>query len=285
MAMVSYKKGRINDAIEAFKKTVEIAPDNAFAHYGLAAAYIETGKYGEAIKELNRNLRFSPHDKGSIFRLKYVPKLRLPPEKEIKAARTAAAKDSDNPVVHHWLAVVLILMNIPEGVVDELRKAISLDPKNAEYHYDLAYILDMNDDPGAIEELREALRIKPKYLDAIFLLGEYYVNHEKIDDAIRMFKKAAKAAPENALPHYYLGSIYADQGMIKDARKELKQSLKLDPDNFEARRKLAQLYTEDEQYDEAIGEYEKLVDMEPGIKNARESLEKLKEMKKESCRR
>ena len=115
MAMVHYKKKSLGEAIEAYKKAIEAAPDNAYSHYGLATVYLETGRYGEAVDEFKRTLRFIPHDKGAKFRLNYISKLSRKPGDEIKAAREAVANDPGNAAAHHWLGVVLILMNIPEG--------------------------------------------------------------------------------------------------------------------------------------------------------------------------
>ena len=49
-----YHSRRYEDALEQYKKNVELFPDNATAHLGLGLTYVEIGKHEEAIVELEK---------------------------------------------------------------------------------------------------------------------------------------------------------------------------------------------------------------------------------------
>jgi len=59
------------------------------------------------------------------------------------------------------------LSQMPARAVEELNKAIILDPENAEPHYQLAMIYDntLYDYPRALEQFRETLRLDPYHID------------------------------------------------------------------------------------------------------------------------
>ena len=52
--------GRFEEAVSAFKKAIQISPDNIFAHLGLTQAYIYLGREQEARAEATEVLRINP---------------------------------------------------------------------------------------------------------------------------------------------------------------------------------------------------------------------------------
>jgi adenylate cyclase len=61
--------GRFEEAVSAYKKSIQRSPDNIFAHYGLAATYIWLGREKEARIEAAEVLRINPK-----FSLDYLAK-------------------------------------------------------------------------------------------------------------------------------------------------------------------------------------------------------------------
>jgi len=57
-----FNKSEIPQAIEAYKKAIEQAPDNAMAHYQLGMCYVNMAKFKEAIVELETFTKMSPKD-------------------------------------------------------------------------------------------------------------------------------------------------------------------------------------------------------------------------------
>ena len=52
--------GRFEEAVSAYKKAIQLAPDNIIAHIGLAATYSMMGREKEARAEAAEVLRINP---------------------------------------------------------------------------------------------------------------------------------------------------------------------------------------------------------------------------------
>src|ERR1022692_1836753 len=59
------KQGRLDVAIQEFRKVTELQPDSAVGHAHLGDAYFQNGEYGAAIPELERALRLNPNLMGT----------------------------------------------------------------------------------------------------------------------------------------------------------------------------------------------------------------------------
>ena len=52
---------RYNKAINAYKQTIRLKPDDAKAHCGLGVAYVELGRYQEAVEACKEAIRLKPN--------------------------------------------------------------------------------------------------------------------------------------------------------------------------------------------------------------------------------
>jgi len=82
------QEGRLDVAIQEFRKVTELQPDSAFGHANLGDAYFQNGEYSAAIPELELALRLSP----------------------------------DLPAAHETLGVALLLQGNPEAALPHLEK-------------------------------------------------------------------------------------------------------------------------------------------------------------------
>lgn len=96
----------------------------------------------------------------------------------------------------------------PEAI-NSLKKAIHLDPNNAEMHYKLgqAYArLPCHQE--ATTEFQEAIRLDPNNGKAYFSLGLIYVNLQNYSDAITKFQETIHRNPKFGEAHFNLGYVY-----------------------------------------------------------------------------
>lgn len=288
LGTIHFKGQEIGKAAGFYQKAIEASPGIAYAHYGLALCHIKAGKYGDATREFGRALYFDPSMMDVRFRMKYLPKLRLSPEEELDSAFYTVEKNPDDPEAHHWLGVVSLLLLARDDHCDDLEKAISLDPDNSCYRYDLAAEHDFSDaDVSTPELLNSLLAMDPTYTDALLHLGVFDIDHLNHDEAISVFRRAIELMPGDDLPYYLLGSLYdlinkideEDPEPYDEACKALKMAIKLNPENFNAHLMLARIYERARHYDKAIKEYGQVLGIEPCIREAKEKVEKLRKMK------
>ena len=85
-----------------------------------------------------------------------------------------------------------------QRALDDLAKAIELDPDELLYRAELAVVnIRVGRSEEAIRILQEALKIEPEYAEAYRLMGQAYVQLKKKDEACESFAKAKELGDPN----------------------------------------------------------------------------------------
>lgn len=142
--------------------------------------------------------------------------------------------------------------NRDEEAVEDLRKAVELDPDFAEAHYRLGLAL------RATDQKEEA--------DKVFA------------DAVKAYEKLTKQEPKNAEASYFLGLCYEKLGKYEDAARALKDSVhnlsESDENRDDKYYELAIVQYKLAQYDEAVAALNKALEINPNNYPASDLLEK-----------
>ena len=144
---------------------------------------IVSGKYKEAINELNRAKKMDP--------------------KNIK--------------VHNLLGWAYIHLQKYDKSSLIFQEVLNMDPKNEMAHANLGYINHKRGLYGeAIEKLsaiEKNAKNKQAVLYALFYLGLVYYEREMFEDAVEFLNKAINVGPNLYEAYYYLGKAYQKQGL------------------------------------------------------------------------
>lgn len=140
-----------------------------------------------------------------------------------------------------------------ETGIDAARKAVSLNPKHAEYHRILGtlcgQVIPANVLSGlkygrcALDSVNKALEINPNFA-AGFLsrgVGNYYLPKEfggGVDLAIRDLQKAVQIDPKLADAHHWLGLALRKANKNSEARAEFQKALQLNPNRLWTKQQL-----------------------------------------------
>ena len=85
-----------------------------------------------------------------------------------------------------------------QRALDDLAKAIELDPDELLYRAELAVVnIRVGRSEEAIRILQEALKIEPEYAEAYRLMGQAYIQLQKKDEACESFAKAKELGDPN----------------------------------------------------------------------------------------
>ena len=178
------------------------------------------------------------------------------------AAQKAVEEDPEN--ADHLFLYGLILTDLKQfseaGV--QLRKALSLQPDNAEYHYRLAALLlqekmewkatlglDRRDvstrvvlgtEQEALDSLETAVKLDPNHFKARLHLGRTYYDHNQHPKARRQFEAVLEKDPDYAWLHYHLSMLHSNRGDFQAAIRELERELELHPGHSQARLELGE---------------------------------------------
>lgn len=140
----------------------------------------------------------------------------------------AAEMDPRNPNIHMSLAVAYRNRGLPEDAEKNLRRAISLDDENPEFHQALgALLLDLHRYAEAVPELEAAakdLRYRtPHY--AFTNLGYAYLGQGDAPRAIDNFRQALVTAPNYVFAHRGMGDAYYLLGRYGEAAESYRAGL------------------------------------------------------------
>jgi len=202
-------KGDLKKAEAAFKKALELEPNDPVVHYNLAQVYLSQGKLDEALEMLERGVALDPE--SAQLQLLYGKALAVKGE-------LAKAEEA-------------------------FKKGTQLDPLNAGAWLSLGqvYYLEKKYDE-AVKALQNSIELDPlSYPEAYFYLGRTLLEQGKKEEARSNFSKAVKLAPENAEYHYWLARSLIELGKKAEAKLELEKALSLNPKHEAAKKALAEL--------------------------------------------
>jgi tetratricopeptide (TPR) repeat protein len=121
-----------------------------------------------------------------------------------------------------------------------LRRAIDLDPRNAEAYCALAGACESSHLPDvAVELYQEAVRADPDCACAHKSLASYYLAQERFEDAVRECLRATELDPAYEPGYVELALASERAGDAAQAAAALEQAIRLNPDNLQYRLGLA----------------------------------------------
>ena len=193
----------LKQALGYFQQAIALDENYALAHADLADTYgfLSNAEYGEmAPKEV-------------------IPKAKA-------SALRAVAIDDTLAEGHAALGRTLGFERDWEGAGRELRRAIELDPNNADgLRYYSVYLARLGKVDEALVEARRAWGIEPSAPGRMMVLGWIHYYRREYDQAIEQCRQALEIDPNFYSARLKLGMAYAQKGMFDQAITELQESV------------------------------------------------------------
>jgi Tfp pilus assembly protein PilF len=192
MGAAYHSLGRYEEAAESFRKASELQPNTASFHGGLGEAYQHLGRVADAEKEFRVALKSGP----------------------------------DAPQAYTELAALLFLQNKFDEADDLVRRGNEYLPKNVAGYALVSNLLQhLNHGAEAEAALRKALQSDPNNALALNNLGYSMVErNEKLEEALAMIQRAVKAEPKNAAYLDSLGWAYFKLEKFEEAERYLAEA-------------------------------------------------------------
>ncbi len=159
------QSGLPESADRFYRRALELDPTNGAALMGVAATAERTGKYREALRNLEEMVRAHPDDSEARLRLA-VNLSRVSTVKRAHAAFERCLKP-DNPswirsIAYQELAEALIEKQSLREARALLEKATAALPDNQRLAIQLAYVLDRLGDPLAARKVADGVAARPQ---------------------------------------------------------------------------------------------------------------------------
>jgi tetratricopeptide (TPR) repeat protein len=236
------KQGDWEGAAAAYRKALELKPDNPDAHAAYGSALANHGATEEAKVHLLRAIELNPK----------------------------------HAVAHCTLGVVLKEENKTAEAIAHCREALKLDPDLAEAHFTLGSILlGTGSLAEAAHHLSEAARLGAMPQQAHHLLGLALLRQEKLSEAIAEFRLALAEKPDYAAAHFRLGQALLRQNDLQQAEKHLRTAIQLEPKAPDAYYDLGRLLLLRGQASEGIPYFRRAVELDPNFVTALNALARI----------
>ena len=261
-----YKKGDYVNAIAFLKKAREENPEDGEALQLLGLSYYLAGRPAEAIPELEKVQTWFASanvDAAYILGICYIQ------TKDYPNARKAFAKMFDVPAesAASYLFTARMLLRQDFGPVAEeyAHKAVALDPKLPLAHQLLGelYLYHSQIDE-AIAEFRKELEINPGNATAYYKLADGYSRVQKYDEAERLLQRSIWLDSTSTGPYILLGKVLEKKGETELAVRALQRALAMDPNNPIPHHLLGQAYRDLGKNEEADRELKVAGQLEQG---------------------
>jgi tetratricopeptide (TPR) repeat protein len=217
------------------------------AHFNLGAALADMGKPGEAIQEYRRVLDLRPDDAVARNSLGAALQSLGNTDEAIAEYHEALRLRPDYLDASYNLGSALLSEDHGEEAAAQFQAVVKAKPNDADAHANLARALALAGNlTGAAGEFEAAVRLGPQNADAHYGLGRVFAAQGDLAQAAAEFEDALRIDPGLASAHSDLGTVFAMQGKFARAVAEYQSALRIDPglatarDNLErARSKLA----------------------------------------------
>ncbi|MGE5303905.1 MAG: tetratricopeptide repeat protein, partial [Alphaproteobacteria bacterium] len=249
--------GRSDEAIEHFRKTLEIDPEHADSHYNLGKLLLRRGDFGESAEHFRRVLKLNPKDAGAFNGLGLISANKGQLDEAIGYFRRALELNPSDGGTHNNLAIALAAHGNTEEAILHFRRALEANPSDAATHSNLARaLLQKGDTEGAVQHLRRALEINPKDAAIHSTLGMILARQGNLAEATRHFRSALEFNSNDPGTHVNLAVTLARQNDVEGAAKHFQEALRLRPDLAEAHAGLARVLAMQGKTDEAVRHYQ-----------------------------
>jgi predicted O-linked N-acetylglucosamine transferase (SPINDLY family) len=243
MGNVLQRQNKLEEAIEAYKKTLSIKPDYANAYYNMGNALKEQSKLEEAIQAYNKVLSIKPDSAEAYYNMGIALHDQNKLEEAIEVYNKALAIKPDYADAFNNMGSALQEQNKLEEAIEAYNKALSIKPDYANAYYNMGNALkEQSKLEEAIQAYNKALTIKPDYAEAYNNMGIALQDQGKLEEALDVYNKALVLKPNDAGVYNNMGIALKDQGKLEEAIKAYNKALKINPNHEAARtEKLHQL--------------------------------------------
>lgn len=282
IGMNSATNGDLKTAEEAWRKSIELEPNNADVRTKLGAILQGQGKLDEASTQYQEAIRVNPdfapaHQSFGVLLVNQGKKDEA--VTSLTKARDLFKKDGkteEQVKTQTQLAVLEAEQGKADLAVADLKEVTKLKPDFLAAHYVLAEVLASQGKPDeAVATLRKAKELFKKegnneksaeiQTNLALLLGK----QQKVDEAVREVKEAINIKPDYAPAYYTLARALNTQGKPEEAITNLRKAKDLfkeqgkTPQLIESQFNLALLLGQQKKLDESIAEAKDLTTIKP----------------------
>lgn len=249
--------GKIDEAIQAFSRCVELDAKQSTAMTALVELLFKRKQHAQAVGVLKRLVTLKPMEAKGFKRLGEALHAIKQHAEAATAFRRACDLSPDDAPLLHQLGLCLQALGDKDGAINVYQQCLQMKPELAAAHNNLAILLaDKGEFELAVKEYELALKHDGKLFQTRCNLGGLLRKMGRLDDSIACLEEAVRLRSDCAEAWCNLGNSLGDAGRAAEAMKCYRNALLCKPDYPQARlnRSLGLLRLED--FEHGWAEYE-----------------------------
>ncbi|SRR5579871_474581 len=224
-------RGELDEAERDFLQVVEIDPQAGAAYANLGVVYMRRKQWGKALGELKKAEALMPRVAGVRLNIGLVYYRQNEFLQAIPEFEAVVRAQPDTPQARFLLGQCYFFTDRWAEAVATLEPLWEQESGNLQYLYMLsnaAYRAGRKDlDERAGTQL---LKVGGDSSEYQLIVGEYYLNREEYDAALKQFEAAAKGDPRLPFVHFYMGRVHMGKQEYAEAREEFLKDAAIEPD-------------------------------------------------------
>ena len=257
-------QGKLDAAIDCYRKALVLKPDYAEAHSNLGVALQEQGKLEDAVDSCRRALSLKPDFANAHYNLGLALQDQGKLDEAVESYRKALALKPDYAEAHGNLGVALQGQGKLDEAIEQYHRALLFKPDYAEAHGNLGAAFQAKGKfDAAINSYRRVLLLKPGYAEAYNNLGVAFQAKGKFDVAVENYRMALALKPDYAEAYNNLGLVLHEQGKLDVAVESYHRAISIRPDYAEAHLNLGTVLKGQGKFDVAVESYRKALLLKP----------------------
>lgn len=261
IGLVYARVSRFEDAIAAYKKAVQIAPNQLHVWNNLGSLCLKLGRKDEALAVFLRAAEGNPGDAVAWNGIGQVYHVMGFADSAISAFEKSANLAPAFSEPWCWMGEVYAAQGRYEEAIRSYQKAIQVNPNLLSQSVRLARTLFKS---GRLEDARKLyrriLKQDPQNSEVWGELGLVYLNLSDDRTAEETFRRSIQCDPMNGKPYGSLGLLYVKQGKLEDGIRLFLKAIELLPNGrikADVLNNLGDAHRHQGNYAEAILSYEK----------------------------
>jgi tetratricopeptide (TPR) repeat protein len=217
MALSQYNNKQLDAAETAFRRIVEIDPNNLESWLFLGRIQYDQRRNREAVTFYERGLEIDPENEELLRYLSVAYRDQGLIDQSIEAleriADARAQRGEPDLFIYYNIALQFKDRNRIDNALEALDKALIIDPENELIHKLYAEItFDIGDFEKAIDHLEFVVERSPEDLDSASRLARAYQRTGQLDRAIEKYLTNIRNNPRNISAYLNLASAYVTKG-------------------------------------------------------------------------
>lgn len=241
LAVSQAANGKLNSAISAYEKVLELRPDLKEAFYNLGGIYEKLGYLDVARQNYLEAVRIDPQYLEPAVSLAVL-------DRDLKRLRQLADDNPQSPLPLYYMASDAFNRQDMPNALRWIAAAREKDKASPEINLLFAKInLKLKNFPVANQAFYQVLAACPDNKEALLHLAMIEQNED-------FFKHVVDLEPDNAQVHTAYADYLAGQNRLLEALEEYRKAVILNPDSPEISNNLALILKD-------LGEYERALDL------------------------